>query len=64
MINVGRMMRSEILEHHPGLDLEFLADRLDVPTPSEQRAQEQEAVTSPLPLAPVVEETGQEVAED
>ena len=36
IITVGREMRSEILEHHPGLDLGFLADRLDVPTPSEK----------------------------
>ena len=64
MINVGRMMRSEVLEHHPGLDLGFLADRLDVPTPSEQRAQEQEVVTSPPPSEPIVEETGEEVAVD
>ena len=64
IITVGREMRSEILEHHPGLDLGFLADRLDVPTLSEKRAQEQEVVTSPPPLTPVVKEAGQQVAED
>ena len=41
MIIVGRELRSEVLEHHPGLDLGFLADRLDIPTPSEQRSQAQ-----------------------
>ena len=40
MITAGRLLRSEVLEHHLGLDLGFLADRLDVPTPSEQREQE------------------------
>ena len=63
MITAGRLMRSEILEHHPGLDLGFLSDRLDVPTPSEQRAQGGETVTSPPILTPVAEEAGQEVAE-
>ena len=37
MINVGREMRLEVLEHHPGMDLGFLADRLDIPTPSEKK---------------------------
>ena len=59
MINVGRELRSEVLEYHPGLDLGFLADCLDVPTPSEKREQAQQVVASPPPLEPVVEETGQ-----
>ena len=41
MIIVGRELCSEVLEHHPGLDLSFLIDRLDVPTPSEKRSQGQ-----------------------
>ena len=64
MITVGRELRSEVLEHHLGLDLGFLADRLVVPTPSEQRSEAQQAVASPPPLAPVVEEAGQQVVED
>ena len=36
-----------------------MADRLDIPTPSEQRAQAQQAVTSPPPLTPIVEEGSQ-----
>ena len=39
VIIVGRELRSEVLHHHPGLDLGFLVDRMDVLTPSEQRAQ-------------------------
>ena len=38
MIIVGRELHSEVPKHHPGLDLGFLADRLDVPTPREQRS--------------------------
>ena len=38
VIIIGRELRSEVLQHHPGLDLGFLADRLDIPTLSEQRA--------------------------
>ena len=56
MIIVGRELRSEVLEHHPGLDLSFLADRLNVPTPSEKRSQGQQAMTSLPPLTPIVEE--------
>ena len=36
-----------------------MADRLDIPTPSEQRSQAQQAVTSPLPLTLIVEEASQ-----
>ena len=59
MITAGRLLRSEVLEHHPGLDLGFLADRLDVPTPSEQREQTEQVVASPPPLDPVIEEVEQ-----
>ena len=64
MISVGRELRSEVLEFHPGLDLGFLADRLDVPTPSEKREQAQQVVASPPPLETVVEEAGQQATED
>ena len=64
MITAGRLLRSEVLEHHPGLDLGFLADRLDIPTPSEKREQAQQVVASPPPLEPIVEETGQQATED
>ena len=64
MINVGREMRLEVLEHHLGLDLGFLVDRLDIPTLSEKREQAQQVVASPPPLEPIVEETGQQATED
>ena len=64
MIIVGRELRSEVLQHHPGLDLGFLADRLDVPTLSEKRSQAQQAVTSPPPLTPIMEEASQPGVEE
>ena len=42
MITVGRELHSEVLEHHPELDLGFLVDRLDITTPSEKREQAQQ----------------------
>ena len=42
------------------MDLGFLEDRLDIPTPSEKRGQAQEVIASPPPLEPIVEETGQQ----
>ena len=63
VIIMGKELRSEVLQHHPGLDLGFLADRLDILTPSEQRAQAQQAVTSPPPLTPIVEEASQPIGE-
>ena len=35
VIIMGRELCLEVLEHHPGLDLGFLANHVDVPTPSE-----------------------------
>ena len=64
MINVGRGMRLEVLEHHPGLDLGFPADRLDIPTLSEKREQAQQVVASPPPLDLIAEETRQQATED
>ena len=64
MITAGRLLRSEVLEHHLGLDLGFLANRLDVPTPSEQRKQSEQVVVSPPPLDPVTAEAEQQVTGD